>query len=475
LGLADEPVSPRQLSAELLRAMEGVGQSRGAARAAAVAIARPAELAGLALELAVVCRASAACFTQSGARSAALWLGAELCEALPRFQRPPSARDQENATLVALNALLASAEACELVWSTSDGSSETRESRFVEALLLGQGAAPRQEPGSPLAPGARRIQPLAPRSEEIGLRIAAEQARHAFFFGQAGRTAHTGQVGELSAWIAPDLPALPVTRLERYADCAFLGFSTIVLRATRDEAVTDALGIRERGILIHAAVADALLAIAGLDKPDDELLALALAAADKALERHSGSALRGAALRTTRGDVRSLVRWSLEHREYGFREAEKAFGDNEAWSALQLGPYRLSGRIDRIDVSSDGKRARVIDYKSGQPPSRNDEHALQGWLYARKVASELGASDVQSLYLGLARRVPLPREIYQGAADAAPLLEKEQFALLQLENLRRGLVPAEPTRPAKCERCDARDICRRPLSAPPADESAEDG
>jgi hypothetical protein len=36
------------------------------------------------------------------------------------------------------------------------------------------------------------------------------------------------------------------------------------------------------------------------------------------------------------------------------------------------------------------------------------------------------------------------------------------------------VVPAEPTRPARCERCDARDLCRRPLSAPLADESGED-
>jgi len=278
----------------------------------------------------------------------------------------------------------------------------------------------------------------------------------------------------LSAWIAPELPPLPITRLERYADCAFLGFSSIVLKATRDEAVTDALGIRERGILIHAAVAEALSAIAGLARPDEELLGLALGAADEALARHAGSALRGAALRTTRGDVRSLVRWSLENRDYAFREAEKAFGDGEAWAALQLGPYRLSGRIDRIDVSGDAQRVRVIDYKSGQPPSPNDHHALQGWLYARKAASELGANEVQSLYLGLSRRVPIPREIYRGAPDAAPLLDKEQFALEKLDSLRRGLIAAEPSRPGKCERCDARDLCRRPLSAPPGEEGSDE-
>jgi hypothetical protein len=475
LGLGNDAVSPRELSAELLRAMEGVGQGRGASRAAAIAIARPAEVAGLSLDLAVVCRASAACFSQAGAASATLWLGNELCEALPRFQRPPSARDEEAATLTALNALLAGAEETEIVWSTSDGSSDTRESRFVEAFEHGVAArTPRNEPGSPLAAAARRSVPLAAMTPEAELRVKAELVRHAFFFGQGERSVHTGVVDDLSRWVAPELPPLPVTRLERYADCAFLGFSAIVLRATRDEGVSDALGIRERGIMIHAAVAEALLAIAGLDRPDAELLALALSAADKALEQHAGSTLRGAALRTTRGDVRSLVRWSLEHSDYRFREAEKGFGEGETWGPLQLGPYRLSGRVDRIDVSTDGKRVRVIDYKSGNPPSRSDEHALQGWLYARKVASELGASEVQSMYLGLRRRIPVPREIYSGAPDAAALLEREGYALAKLESLRRGSIAAEPSRPSKCERCDGRDLCRRPLSAPDAEEAGEE-
>ena len=474
LGLAEVSVTPRELTAELLRAMEGVGSSRGAARAAAVAIARPLEVAGLPLDLAVVCRASTACFSQTGASAASLWLGAELCEALPRFQRPPSARDEEAATLTALNALLGSAAETELIWSTSDGGSDTRESRFVEALGQATQVAIRNEPGSPLAPGARRITALPAETTGVTLRAQAELTRYAFFFGHGARSVLTGQVSELAAWIAPELPPLPITRLERYADCAFLGFSTIVLRATRDEGVTDALGVRERGTVIHAAVADALTAIAGRDAPDHELLAQALAAADRALDKHAGSALRGAALRTTRGDVRSLVRWSLEHRDYAFREAEKAFGEGEAWSALQLGPYRLSGRVDRIDVSTDGQRARVIDYKSGQPPSRSDEHALQGWLYARKVGSELGTSQVQSLYLGLSRRVPIPKEIYSGPLDGTELIERERFALGKLEELRRGLVAADPSRPGRCERCDARDICRRPLSAPTPDESGDD-
>ena len=69
---------------------------------------------------------------------------------------------------------------------------------------------------------------------------------------------------------------------------------------------------------------------------------------------------------------------------------------------------------------------------------------------------------------------PSPKEIYSGAPDGTELIEREGFALGKLEELRRGLVAAEPSRPGRCERCDARDICRRPLSAPMPDESGED-
>ena len=78
------------------------------------------------------------------------------------------------------------------------------------------------------------------------------------------------------------------------------------------------------------------------------------------------------------------------------------------------------------------------------------------------------------MYLGLSRRVPIPKEIYSGEVDGPALLDRERFALGKLEELRRGLVPAEPTRPSRCERCDGRDLCRRPLSAPAPEESADD-
>jgi len=49
---------------------------------------------------------------------------------------------------------------------------------------------------------------LLSATPEAQLRVNAELVRHAFFFGQGARSAHTGQVSELSRWVAPD-PANP--------------------------------------------------------------------------------------------------------------------------------------------------------------------------------------------------------------------------------------------------------------------------
>jgi hypothetical protein len=78
------------------------------------------------------------------------------------------------------------------------------------------------------------------------------------------------------------------------------------------------------------------------------------------------------------------------------------------------------------------------------------------------------------MYLGLTRRVPLPSEIFNGAPDDALLLERERFALEKLVRFEAGHVAAEPSRPKSCAKCDSRELCRRPLSAPLQDEDTEE-
>ena len=78
------------------------------------------------------------------------------------------------------------------------------------------------------------------------------------------------------------------------------------------------------------------------------------------------------------------------------------------------------------------------------------------------------------VYLGLSRRVPQAKLIFEGTPDSPELAQREQHALGALERLSSGRIAAEPTRPGRCERCDVRELCRRPLSAPRGDDEGEE-
>ena len=56
--------------------------------------------------------------------------------------------------------------------------------------------------------------------------------------------------------------------------------------------------------------------------------------------------------------------------------------------------FRIAGYIDRLDISGDGKRALVRDYKTGRPPKDNISldggRELQRCLYAFAVKALLG-------------------------------------------------------------------------------------
>lgn len=83
---------------------------------------------------------------------------------------------------------------------------------------------------------------------------------------------------------------------------------------------------------------------------------------------------------------------------------ELAFGDGDEGPALDLGGVRLHGRIDRIDVSTDGK-ALIHDYKhSSSVPARRkliEEGRLQLPLYMAATRN-LGLEPIGALYHPLA-------------------------------------------------------------------------
>jgi RecB family exonuclease len=137
----------------------------------------------------------------------------------------------------------------------------------------------------------------------------------------------------------------------------------------------------------------------------------------------------------------------------------------------------MEGQIDRIDRTTDGRAARVIDYKTGKVPSDNDHGrlALQLPLYAAVAARALGAEDIRAQYFSIKLRGVIeewPSGAEKQCEMAARSAEACETARRVVLGLWRGDIDPRPARSSLCIRCDARDVCRRPAVVP--EESVED-
>ena len=470
LSLADERLSLREFHEEFAVALATVGPTQGAGRAGTLRIAGPAAVAGLDWDLLIVCRAASSTLDWQSASSDSV-LEADLLEQLPEARRPRTASQRAAFTRLALASALSRARHSIVTWAKRDARGGSGASRLVMSLNADDR---RVEPASPLDAKAGRVLAMAAPSAEVRTRAALELRRQEFYADpDTALDSENGIAGSLEPWVGGDATRpIALTALERYARCGFLGFSGLVLRASQDDTIGDGLSARERGSLIHEALAIALsgtrssFATADLQELERE----AFARAEAFLRGQSSSNLRGAALRAALEDVAALLRWSFANSDgIWFSEAERAFGVGEDWAPLAVGDYFVSGRIDRIDCNSDSSNVRIVDYKTGSVrlTGEHGEQLLQPWIYARKVADEYRAAQVSSGYLSLQRRKPEWKAAVENSDPAAQgiadkLLRTEQLIAL----LRAGRVPARPALPSSCTRCDARDLCRRPLSAP---------
>ncbi|HEY1535295.1 MAG TPA: PD-(D/E)XK nuclease family protein, partial [Polyangiaceae bacterium] len=464
LGLADEALELADFSQEFATALASVGPSQGAGRAGTLRIARAAEVAGLDWDLLIVCRAASSTLDWQSSSSDGV-LDADLIDQLPADSRPPTAADRGTFARLALASSMSRAERTVVTWAARDARGGSGASRLVMNLNPSE---TRTEPASPLDGDARRVVPLRPASAEVRLRADLELRRQDFYNDpEKALDFANGAAGPLERWVGGDAERpLALTQLERYARCAFLGFSGVVLRAVRDDAVGDGLSARERGTLIHEALAVALTGTReqfGTREPA-ELEREALERAEAFLRAQVSNKLRGAALTAAMEDVAALLRWSFANSDgVWFAEAERAFGSNQEWTALPVGAHFVSGRIDRIDRNSDGSVVRIIDYKTGSVrlTGEHGEQLLQPWLYAKKVAEQYQASRVSSGYLSLRRRKPeWKAALEESEPDTSAISEKLARAEELLLALRAGRVPARPALPGSCQHCDARDICR---------------
>ena len=202
-------------------------------------------------------------------------------------------------------------------------------------------------------------------------------------------TAYDGLLGQGVA--LGDTPLAP-TALEQYAVCPFRFLLERIYRLETVEEPDRILMIdpRDRGDLAHAVLEGTLrrLAESGALPLTPERLSAARDAFEAAFEEASAVAER-------RGLTGLPMLWAGERarlREELWSAIEAETGDSAGWhpALLEIAfgiegregsapplvyrlpdgrTLRLRGRIDRIDVSPDGRRARVLDYKTGRARS----------------------------------------------------------------------------------------------------------
>jgi len=272
------------------------------------------------------------------------------------------------------------------------------------------------------------------------------------------------------------------SQLETYLNCPFQFFSRHVLHLKpieeRDELAED---YTERGSRLHDILEEfeKRKAEAVDDRSDEQLLAEAV---DKVLARELSelSELDLGLRELEYGQIQRIIDQYARQRtayesaapsspvprwfEFGFGDADTEHPD----FSLSLGAeiVKLRGRIDRIDriETEAGPRFRIIDYKSGTPPSAKDVfegRMVQLPLYAMAVEKllfeqgDVGLLDVG--YWGLKGKGYKPI-VFKEWDEVRRSLVERVFQVIR--RLRSGEFVVEP-RKDHCETyCDYRSVCR---------------
>jgi ATP-dependent helicase/DNAse subunit B len=277
---------------------------------------------------------------------------------------------------------------------------------------------------------------------------------------------------------------LAVTSLEYFAACAFQGFARSVLGGKEEAFAEDTPTRMEEGNMAHDLLRVAFEATRAewRARPRDrqKILALALEAIDLRVgDRARG--LRRASIRRIRDEVISVLNASVDDDTWDFELAEQEFGESAAWPLLALDGghthLKLTGKLDRVDVSKDGSAVRVIDYKRRAklyPIPDLGDTLLQLPIYARVAARELVRRDAFGKYvLTQAPTFASPNgweARWTGLGVTTPGSPIEEHVLEIVRSVRQGIVLPKPRHEKTCQHCGSDGVCRRPRFAIPRED-----
>jgi RecB family exonuclease len=271
--------------------------------------------------------------------------------------------------------------------------------------------------------------------------------------------------------------AFSVSSLERYQDCPFKFFAADVLRLEEAPEDEPMLSPRAKGRFIHEVfqrffeawdargagtiTAERLDEARALFEEVAEPLLARLPDAEAGLERARlfGSAIAVGIVDVVLGLEASrpvtVVERLLEHRLEGTFALGSTAGRHAA----------IRGVADRIDLL-EGRRLRIIDYKSGSAP--NVKRALQVPVYAMAAAERLSERDdapwvvEEAAYVAFSGKRVLVPVVKAGSADPAAILNAARNRLFDvLDAVERGEFPPRPHEPIICTWCAYPSVCRK--------------
>ncbi len=271
------------------------------------------------------------------------------------------------------------------------------------------------------------------------------------------------------------------TSLERYARCPFAYFLGNILKIERMEEPERILSLTplQRGSLVHELLALCYRAfrengLLPLERSDGrEVLGIAAGIVEGVLSRYPEREAVGLPVfweiekRLIAESVRLFLEDELDEAgEYEPVHFEKPFGGIGKGGTVEFETgnrsIRFHGRIDRIDLSADG-RFRVIDYKTGT--LRQKDQDMGGGAYLQlpvylHAASRLlerpvteGAAEYRRVWLGGRERV-----VFTGARWDSDGVELGRILDVIIDGIERGLFYA-PSEDRLCTHCRLRPAC----------------
>jgi RecB family exonuclease len=302
----------------------------------------------------------------------------------------------------------------------------------------------------------------------------------------------------LVRWAATKMGAsagqVSASRLEEYAKCPYLFFLKRVmdLEAWEEPMQTEGMDPLERGVAVHSILESFLRNFCGekfLGASVDDLWRFLESGARDSLEKSRPAGMPDLLWEIERDNLLAMLReWLAFEKDRASEgllpaQLERAFGE---LSPEERGPafclkagkhvFEIRGRIDRVDISDNGKRARVIDYKTGALPDSMHSKSRTLLMSGEKIqlAVYRGAlsvlevfecvETVEGEYLHLQ---PGNRRIVACSYNAEELLEASEQLPHTLEiigdGIERGVFFARTrgaVRPwGHCEYCDYLPIC----------------